>query len=126
MKKINYFMLACCIVASCIFVVPAEAKGKRRDVDIKLVHFPKRHVFRSDAPLIEAIYEDDEMLHVEFNQNFGRVTILIQDSMQQVVAKYECDTDMEPYVVFPVSLDEMDTYTVRILGNSLEAIGYIN
>lgn len=127
MKKLFYFLLACCLAASCIIALPARAKekGKRKNVDIKLVHLPKTHIHRSALPLVEATYEEDEALHIEFNKDFGQVVILIIDPMQQVVVKYECLTDMEPYVFLPVSLDDMGIYTVKILGKGFEAIGYI-
>lgn len=119
-------MLACCVVASCAFALPAAAKGKRKNVDIKLVHLPKWHIHRSALPLIDATYEEDETLQIEFNKDIGGVTILILDPMQHVIAKYECDTSTEPYAIIPVVLDDMGTYTVKIFGKDLEAIGYID
>lgn len=45
MKKIFYVMFVSCVIASCAFIIPVEAKGKRKNVDIKLVHFALRAAF---------------------------------------------------------------------------------
>lgn len=129
MKKILVLILTCITVISFLAVesVVAKPKRSRKDIYISIVHRPKPHIHRSAVPDVEACFDaESSAVEVEFNDNFGPVVIYILNPMLQAVAKYECNTDMEPYAFIPSAFEDEGMYTIKIVGKGFEAEGYFD
>lgn len=82
---------------------------------------------RSAAPIINAYYSaDTDLLEVYFNYCIGTVTINVLDATQQCIARYTCNTNTEGEVYLTPSLSPGETYTLHIVGNDYEGIGYLD
>lgn len=82
---------------------------------------------RSATPIINAYYSaDTDLLEVYFNYCIGTVTINVLDATQQCIARYTCNTNTEGEVYLTPSLSPGETYTLHIVGNDYEGIGYLD
>lgn len=77
---------------------------------------------RSVKPVEAYIYYDFEELEVNFNDDLGKVVVVLQDQTGQEVCSYRCDTNTEPAVSLPLPMSE-GTYTLRIVGDAYEGEG---
>jgi len=66
------------------------------------------------------------LLEVSFNLEVGKVTIYVLNGMNQCIARYDCNTDMENIVWMTVYMPEGDNYIIRIVGDDYEGVGYLN
>lgn len=135
MKKICFFALSFLVAVATIIPVYMRAsvnmersRPSIKEVviqDIKIPLNPGRP--RSAAPIVAACYSSDmSMLEVYFNYKVGTVKINILDGMQQCVAQYTCDTEIEGEVFLNLTLSPNDIYAIHIIGNEYEGIGYFN
>lgn len=77
---------------------------------------------RSVKPVEAYIYYDFEELEVNFNDDLGKVVVVLQDQTGQEVCSYRCDTNTEPAVSLPLPMSE-GAYTLRIVGDAYEGEG---
>lgn len=128
MKKVLVLILTCITLISFLAIESVDAKSRKHaDIDVVIVHRHKPHIHRSAVPDVEACYDSEaSTVEVEFNDNFGPVVIYVLNPMQQAVAKYDCNTDMEPFAAITCDLEEMGIYTLKIVGKGLEAEGYFS
>ncbi len=134
MKK-TIFLLA--ILLSGLFtafhVASADAEAhqstKTKDIYIRDVTRPGgsgTQQTRSTGNTVDARYDSSmSLLEVSFNLEVGNVTIYVLNGMNQCIARYDCDTDMENIVWMTVDMPEGDNYTIRIVGDDYEGIGYL-
>lgn len=98
-----------------------------REIVIRDLEFPPIRQPRSAAPIINAYYSaDTDLLEVYFNYCIGTVTINVLDATQQCIARYTCNTNTEGEVYLTPSLSPGETYTLHIVGNDYEGIGYLD
>lgn len=129
MKKVLVLILTCITLISFLAIesVDAKPKRKRADIEIAIAHRTKPHIHRSAVPDVEAFYDTEtSTVEVEFNDNFGPVVIYVLNPMHQAAAKYDCNTDMEPFAIIACDLEEVGIYTLKIVGKGLEAEGYFS
>lgn len=126
MKKVLVLILTCITLISFLAIESVDAKSRKHaDIDVTIAHRTKPHIHRSAVPDVEACYDTEaSTVEVEFNDNFGSVVIYVLSPMQQVVAKYDCNTDMEPFAIIACDLEEVGIYTLKIVGSDLKAEGY--
>lgn len=87
---------------------------------------PKHPRPRTGVDLIDAQLDSfSNQLSINFNENVGRVTVDVTNSMGQVVSRYSCDTDMESMIFMSVP-DAPDHYRINIVGSDIEAYGYFD
>ena len=63
------------------------------------------------------------LLYALFDESFGVVSISVKNSMGITVASTQCDTSIESGAVLSVPTTA-DSYTLTIVGNDLEMVGY--
>ncbi len=81
---------------------------------------------RTDISTVDAWYDyDGSMFEFWFNDNIGSVTICVSDAMNQTIASCTCDTAVESMAYIFCAIDETQSYTVRIVGNDYEGVGYL-
>lgn len=98
-----------------------------REIVIRDLEFPPIRQPRSATPIINAYYSADmDLLEVYFNYCIGTVTINVLDATQQCIARYTCNTNTEGEVYLTPSLSPGETYTLHIVGNDYEGIGYLD
>lgn len=132
MKKIYLLTLAFILAVATItpaYVMTSTAESKPQptteEIVIRDVRYPPVTRPRSVAPIINAYYSGDmSMLEIYFNYYVGTVKISILDGMQQCVAQYTCNTEIEGEVFLNLSLSPEEEYTIHIVGNEYEGVGY--
>lgn len=97
-----------------------------REIRIIIAQQPSPHTHRSNMSPVDAWYDiDAENIEVEFNGDFGSITIYLMNAMLQPIMKYECNTSFEEYVFIPCNGIIRDIRTIKIFGKDLEAVGYL-
>lgn len=135
MRRIYLFAMMLLVAAATVF--PAYTtptmntdgdEQTTREIVIRDIQSPKDFDRpRSAAPIINAYYSaDTDLLEVYFNYCIGTVTINVLDATQQCIARYTCNTNTEGEVYLTPSLSPGETYTLHIVGNDYEGIGYLD
>lgn len=133
MKKIYLLTMVFILAVATItpaYMMTSKAESKPRPTteeilirDVKWPSTPTRP--RSAAPMVNAYYSGDmSMLEIYFNYYVGTVKISILDGMQQCVAQYTCNTEIEGEVFLNLSLSPDEEYTIHIVGSEYEGVGY--
>ncbi len=81
---------------------------------------------RSVISFVDAWYDAEiSLLEISFNTKIGKTSIYVLNGMNQCVARYGCDTDQEDTVWMNFQVVEDETYTIRIVGDEYEGVGYL-
>lgn len=106
-----------------VFAQQSNPKGSTQSIDIINVSSGIKPIRpRSVKPVEAYIYYDFEELEVNFNDDLGKVVVVLQDQTGQEVCSYRCDTNTEPAVSLPLPMSE-GAYTLRIVGDAYEGEG---
>lgn len=134
MKKI--YLLALAFVVAMATITPVylaasnntsrEERLSTKEIVIRDIKYPPSTPRpRSAAPVISAYYSSDiSLLEIYFNNPVGTVTINVLDEMQQCIGRYTCNTNNETVAFINLSLSPGYTYTIHIVGDEYEGIGY--
>lgn len=128
MKTFFCFLFVFAPVFSAFSALDKEPEQKSaREIRIIIAQQPSPHTHRSNMQAVDAWYDiDAENIEVEFNGDFGSVTIYLMNAMSQPIMKYECNTSFEEYVFIPCNGIIRDIRMIEILGTDFEAIGYLD
>ncbi|WP_297930745.1 hypothetical protein [uncultured Alistipes sp.] len=78
------------------------------------------------APTAYGQYDPNfSLLEVEFFREIGPVAIYVLNSMNQCIARYDCNTAEEDVARINFQAVEDETYTIRIVGSNYEGVGYL-
>lgn len=132
MKKIYLLVLAFLVAVATVSpaymmtgaVNISESQPTTKEIVIREIMAPTVARPRTAMPFVNSYYSADmNMLEVYFNYYVGTVKISVLDGMQQCVAQYTCDTEVEGEVFLNIALSPEDTYTIHIKGADYEGIG---
>lgn len=130
MKRIYCYQLI--MIFSLLIAVPALSMNDNEEptkIAIQDIPGTGTKTPRSVLPTAPTAYGQYDpnfsLLEVEFNREVGRVTIYVLNGMNQCVARCDCNTAEENSVWMNFQIVEDETYTIHIVGNDYEGIGYL-
>lgn len=57
---------------------------------------------------------DDEEVYIQFNQNFGTVSISLYDALSNLIYQSNVNTGVQPIVIIPINSTEEGTFTLEL------------
>lgn len=132
MKRFIPFLLALTAVFAVVFSgysSPVASEEPTNTLYIKVIRHPNgghTNTTRSGADPVVAWYDADlSLLEVCFNEEVGRVSVSVTDSKGQELARYACETYVDPVAYLYFTAEEGEVYTINLVGKDFEGVGYM-